>query len=159
MQCVHSPIICLKMSSPNGHVHTLHNEMTSRGVETTCGAEQVRGHRKAVLEVPSVERGHNCQSSDETVRCMGRINSLSRYSSTTVKRSCVACYRVLCKLFKAHMFELWALNNSSCEKVASSQISMELSKFTPAKFLLINHCANTTRREWSSGCYKCTLCR
>ncbi|GFU66672.1 hypothetical protein TNCV_3111561 [Trichonephila clavipes] len=29
------------MPGPNGHVHTFHNEMTPRPVETTCGVEQV----------------------------------------------------------------------------------------------------------------------
>ncbi|GFS57072.1 hypothetical protein TNCV_4238541 [Trichonephila clavipes] len=41
----HAESTCLEITGPNSHVHTFHNDMVPSPVETTCDAEQVRGHR------------------------------------------------------------------------------------------------------------------
>ena len=71
---------------------------------------------------------------------------------------CYATYgRVLCGLFKAHICALRALNTSIPGKFASSQNKTVLAKYMSAALYLTNHCANTTRRGWTSGYNNCPL--
>lgn len=75
------------------------------------------------------------------------------------KRCCAACGRFPCGLSKAHMLRCTYWTPLDVKNVASSLNVTEQKNYGSTELWRRNHCANATRRGWSSRCSNWTVWR